>query len=254
MAGRLWWSPSRRSSGDSQEDVNFLSSNPTLESFSGILPLFPLPNVVFFPGTKLPLHIFEPRYRRMLIDAYRGEKMIGMVLLQEGWDREYFGDPPIHKVACMGKLTRVERLPRGRFNIQLFGLCRVLVKEEVSTELPYRVAKVKLLPDDLDELTQVRSGALLQEAFGSLNRLLKSFSNFPGEFITRHPELPAGLLLDVLAHHVPSEPNIKQRFLEESDVLKRARLVIEALETIQDGLREGNATFEFPIFPSPSPN
>lgn len=190
----------------------------------------------------------------MLMDAYRGEKMIGIVLLKEGWDEDYFGTPPIHKIACMGKLTRVERLPSGRFNIQLFGLCRVRIERELETDKPYREAEVKVLPDSLDEIAQVRSQSLLEEAFGSLNRLLRGHSNFPGEFITRHPDLPIGLLLDVLAHHVPSDPAIKQTFLEESDVFRRGRLVIDTLEAIQDGLRAGNGSFEFSLFPSPSQN
>src|SRR3989449_11647622 len=57
-----------------------------------VIPLFPLPNVVFFPRTYLPLHIFESRYRRMVRDAAASHQMIGMVLLKEGWETDYEGD------------------------------------------------------------------------------------------------------------------------------------------------------------------
>src|SRR2546425_12267577 len=56
-----------------------------------VIPLFPLPNVVFFPRTYLPLHIFESRYRRMVRDAASSHQMIGMVLLKEGWETDYEG-------------------------------------------------------------------------------------------------------------------------------------------------------------------
>ena len=61
---------------------------------SDLLPLFPLPNVVLFPNVFLPLHIFEPRYREMVADALESDRMIGMVLLRPGWDRDYEGRPP----------------------------------------------------------------------------------------------------------------------------------------------------------------
>ena len=231
-----------------------LQPDASLPGFSGIVPLFPLPNLVFFPGTALPLHIFEPRYRQMLLDVYRGEKLIGMVLLKEGWDKGYFGDPPIHAVTCLGRLTRVERLPSGRFNVQLFGLKRARIEEEVSSSKPYRLAKVKLLDDTQDEFAQVRSGNLLQEAFGAFNRVLKQFSEFPGEFVTRHGELPIGLLIDVLAHHTPVSPALKQAFLEEVDVFARGKMVIDALDEILHEPDKASSRNNLNLFPKPSLN
>src|SRR6186997_85611 len=96
---------------------------------SDLLPLFPLPNVVLFPNVFLPLHIFEPRYREMVADALASDRMIGMVLLRPGWDREY------------------ERLPDGRYNIVLRGMERFRVVEE-DHALSYRRAVVEPLRDD----------------------------------------------------------------------------------------------------------
>src|SRR5215472_12128973 len=59
------------------------------------IPVFPLPNVVLFPKTYLPLHIFEPRYRQMVDDTVMGGQCIGMALLKEGWESDYYGNPPV---------------------------------------------------------------------------------------------------------------------------------------------------------------
>ena len=61
---------------------------------SDLLPIFPLPGVVLFPGVFLPLHIFEPRYREMVADALSTDRMIGMALLRDGWQHDYEGRPP----------------------------------------------------------------------------------------------------------------------------------------------------------------
>src|SRR5918998_3396267 len=98
------------------------------------LPIFPLPNVVLFPNVFLPLHIFEPRYRQMVTDTLAGERMIGMVLLQPGYESDYEGTPAVYDIGCAGLITHVERLNDGRFNIVLRGLerFRILGEEEPS--------------------------------------------------------------------------------------------------------------------------
>jgi hypothetical protein len=111
------------------------------------IPIFPLPNVVFFPKVFLPLHIFEDRYKRMVLDALRGNQKIGLILLQQGWERDYFGVPPVHHIGCVGKIEAHEKLPQGRFNILLRGLSRFEIVEFVQEE-PYRIARVRMLDDD----------------------------------------------------------------------------------------------------------
>jgi hypothetical protein len=111
------------------------------------IPIFPLPNVVFFPKVFLPLHIFEERYKSMVIDALRGGQKIGLILLQEGWERDYFGAPPVHHVGCVGKIEAHEKLPQGRLNILLRGLSRFEIVNFVQVD-PYRIARVRLLDDD----------------------------------------------------------------------------------------------------------
>src|SRR5437763_13593816 len=113
---------------------------------SELLPLFPLPNVVLFPNVFLPLHIFEPRYREMVADAVDADRMIGMVLLRPGWDRDYEGRPPIYPIGCSGVITHVERLPDGRYNMVLRGVARFRVLAD-DHERSYRRGILGPLPD-----------------------------------------------------------------------------------------------------------
>src|SRR5512144_2094739 len=78
------------------------------------IPVFPLPNVVFFPKTYLPLHIFEPRYRRMVADVTMGGQCIAMALLKEGWEPDYYGNPAVYPALCIGRIVSVQPLPDGR--------------------------------------------------------------------------------------------------------------------------------------------
>src|SRR5467141_1471164 len=113
---------------------------------SDLLPLFPLPNVVLFPNVFLPLHIFEPRYREMVADAVASDRMIGMVLLRPGWERDYEGRPPVYPIGCAGVITHAERLPDGRFNIVLRGMEKFRIDSEETGQL-YRVANVVPVPE-----------------------------------------------------------------------------------------------------------
>jgi hypothetical protein len=111
------------------------------------IPIFPLPNIVFFPKILLPLHIFEPRYRKLVTDTLHGEHHIGMVLLREGWENDYYGTPPIFSVGCLGKMEAHERIEQGRYNILLRGVNRFEIVDFVRQQ-PYRVARARLLTDE----------------------------------------------------------------------------------------------------------
>jgi Lon protease-like protein len=106
------------------------------------IPLFPLPDLVFFPKTYLPLHIFEPRYRQMVLDAKSADRMIGMVLLKEGWEKDYERNPAIYRVGCAGQMIKVEQMEDGRYNILLHGLKKFIVREEFF-DRSYRRAAVE---------------------------------------------------------------------------------------------------------------
>ena len=81
------------------------------------IPLFPLPEVSLFPGVQRPFLIFEPRYREMIADALKGDKIIGMVRLRPGFEKDYEGRPPIYTTGCAGRIEKYEQLPDGRYVI-----------------------------------------------------------------------------------------------------------------------------------------
>jgi len=105
------------------------------------IPLFPLPEVVLLPGTLLPLHIFEPRYRAMVADALSGDRTIGMAMIKPGWETGG-PTPEIHPVGGAGRIVEAEELSDGRYNIVLEGEFRYRVVAE-SPPSPYRVAEVE---------------------------------------------------------------------------------------------------------------
>jgi Lon protease-like protein len=108
--------------------------------------LFPLPNVVLLPATTLPFHIFEPRYRRLVEDAWETNGLIGMIRFAPGWQVDYEGTPPLLATGCAGRLTDLTPLSDGRYNIELTGLARFDVVEEVPTA-PYRTVRVTWRPE-----------------------------------------------------------------------------------------------------------
>src|SRR5262245_29834097 len=124
-----------------------MSRVPELTGFDGVARLFPLPNLVLFPGVTQGLHIFEPRYRQMTADALASDRLLAIVLLQPGFEADYEGRPPIYKVACLGKITESNHLDNGRYNLQLQGLTRVRIQNEIAEGILYRRANVTLLPD-----------------------------------------------------------------------------------------------------------
>ena len=105
------------------------------------IPIFPLPGVVLLPGTMMPLHIFEPRYRAMVADALAGERTIGMAMIKPGWESAG-PTPDIHPIGGAGRIVEAEELPDGRYNIVLQGEFRYRVVSE-SPPAPYRVAEVE---------------------------------------------------------------------------------------------------------------
>jgi Lon protease-like protein len=142
------------------------------------LPLFPLSNVVLFPGVQTPLHIFEPRYRQMTQEALAAEQQIGMVAVPPEHGPEMAGDPGLYPVGCAGLIAQSQRLPDGRYNLLLAGTrrFRILGEEPRAGSRLYRVARVELLDDPfpIDEQPRV---ARLRERIVALVRSLVEHSD-----------------------------------------------------------------------------
>lgn len=189
------------------------------------IPVFPLPNVVLFPNVFLPLHIFEPRYRAMVSDALAGDRIIGMTLLQPGYQGDYEGRPAIYPVGCAGVITHAEPLEDGRFNIVLRGLEKFRVLHEEPGRA-YRVASVMPLPEPLAEADR----PTLQRERLRLEALLASVIERAGNGPRFPPAVPDDDLVNALSQYLEFEPVERQALLERDGVLSRCRALIELLE------------------------
>jgi uncharacterized protein len=189
------------------------------------IPLFPLPNVVLFPNVFLPLHIFEPRYREMIGDALKGDRIIGMVLLRPGWEADYEGRPPIYPIGCAGLITNAERLADGRYNIVLQGLEKFRVIDE-DAERPYRVAQV----EGITESNGSDDPPSMRAARRRLETLLVPQPTGRGADPKLPPTMPDEDLVNALAQYLELEPVEKQALLERDGLLARCRSLVELLE------------------------
>jgi Lon protease-like protein len=193
---------------------------------SDLLPLFPLPNVVLFPNVFLPLHIFEPRYREMVSDAVNSDRMIGMVLLRPGWEREYEGRPAVYTVGCSGVLTHVERMADGRYNLVLRGLERFRIVEE-DHDRSYRRAAIEPLPEQ--RLSADDRAAIRNQRSKLESMLSPAVERTGGDYRT-----PSAMsdedLVNALAQYLDLEALEKQALLEQPSLRTRAAALVELLE------------------------
>lgn len=204
-----------------------------LASFSGRAPIFPLPGVAFFPHVLLPLHIFEPRYRRMTADALAGERYIAIAQLKPGWEKRPEDDPPIYEHVCLGRITAEERLSDGRYYLILQGAARARVVMEEPVNLPYRVARLEILPDRLSASPIVdrdNRRREVMEAFrdlyprAELDKLLHEAVDAP---------VSLGLVCDIVASALKLSPEQSQEILAEEDVDLRSDLVLARLRELR---------------------
>lgn len=195
------------------------------------LPIFPLPDLTFFPRTLLPLHVFEARYRAMVTDCLSRDRRLAVVGLKPGYEASYEGKPPVHAITGVGRIVQWERLPTGRYNMLLRGECRARIDRELPTDTLYRMVAATPLEDTGADgpavaaltarvkarcgqiLTAVgRSGAELQESLGAL-------------------EDPAELCDQVASALVPAAA-VRQRLLEELHVERRLEALAVALDDL----------------------
>jgi Lon protease-like protein len=207
-----------------------MTPSPEQPDLSSV-PLFPLPNVVLFPRAVLPLHIFEERYKAMTADALAGRRLVAMALLKSGWEKDYYHRPEIEPVVCVGTILSHERLPDGKYNFLLQGTTRARVAREASDaeDRPYRVAR-------LEPIVEIHGLEIdLQDEREHLARLFgaTALGGTPmGRQFRRLLDGTArtGDVADLVAFNYVDSVELKQSLLEEADVRRRVRRVIEALE------------------------
>lgn len=198
------------------------------------LPIFPLPNVLLFPNMVLPLHIFEERYKRMISDCLQGDRLLGLFLLQQGWEQEGKVPTP-YEVGGMGRITRAVKYPNGSMDILLSGVARVHVLRYFQQK-PYLVAEVELWPDEPDDSEGLE--ALTRRMVGLFERFVTAKAGEGHELLTGLKLLASPIdLLHVVVTNMPLDVHQKQEILNLRPVDERITMMITFLHRELSGLK-----------------
>jgi uncharacterized protein len=193
-----------------------------------VIPVFPLPGALLLPRGQMPLNIFEPRYLAMVDDALRtGHRLIGMIQP----DAAHPGPekPTLFRVGCVGRITQIAETGDGRYLIQLTGIARFRIDEELAVMTPYRQCRVVYAPFADDLVARKGEEAVDRE------RLLRSLSEFlrandlkaDWEGIENAPN---EALVNALAMMSPYGTAEKQALLEAPDLKTRAEILVAMTE------------------------
>lgn len=207
------------------------------------IAVFPLPNVVLFPGAVQPLHIFEPRYKAMVADVISEEGLIAMALLEPGYEANYYGNPSFHSVVCIGNIVAHEKVEQGKYNILLRGLARAIAIESVC-DAPYRTFQFRPLEETPCGDREVELHTQLEEMLHQ-----PGFKQMPGnDDLTQllSGEMEFGQLVDTLAFSLVADVEAKQALLEELDVKLRCAMVLEQLDVLNQQLQAHHRRSQWP--------
>jgi Lon protease-like protein len=195
-----------------------------------VTPLFPLPDVVFFPKTLLPLHVYEPRYRELASEALAGSQTICTALLKPGWESDYYGSPEVYPVGCVGKIIQHQKLSDGRYNITLSGVTKVRIESSVRLT-PYRLVRVTPVLDD----SAWANGTNAVEEAAELLRLFQQVHEGQGSGLVLdqlfHQTMEPESVLNTVALHLNAEAELKEQLLEMESLDLRYQAVLQILRT-----------------------
>ena len=200
-----------------------------MKNLPKILPIFPLSDFIIFPKTTVPLNIFEPRYIDMINDSMKSNKLIGMVQ-----PKKIINDltPPIlHNIGCLGKISSFKETEDGRFLIELKGLIRFKIINEIKSAKKYRECEVNFenFNHDLDEKKEELKFSDLEIIFKDLKSLFEKRG-----FIINWKELEKQSLdetINALAMASPFSLEEKQVLLEAENLNVRKNKIAEILST-----------------------
>ncbi len=190
------------------------------------LAVLPLAGAVLFPGMQLPLHIFEPRYRAMVSASLAGDRRIGMVQPRSLISSLDESDASaLFDMGCVGRITDVEALDDGRYNILLEGLARFRVLRELDVSTPFRQIEAEIEgPRDDEYLASVERAALEQEA--------RRFADRQGYMVDWNAvsHLEDTALVNGIAQVAPFDAAAKQAMLEATGINARAELIMQLMQ------------------------
>jgi len=194
-----------------------------------IIPLFPLSNFIIFPKTTVPLNIFEPRYIDMINDAMKSDKLIGIIQPKNSMSNQNLDQ--LHNIGCLGKITKFEETDDGRYIIDLKGLIRFKLIQEVKLNTKYIKYEVDFrdFDQDLEEEKEQIKFSDLELIFKDLKSLFEKRG-----FIINWKELEKQSLdeiINALAMASPFSLEEKQVLLEAENLNRRKDKIAEILRT-----------------------
>jgi hypothetical protein len=195
-----------------------------------VIPVFPLPGALLLPRGQMPLNIFEPRYLAMIDDALRaGHRLIGMIQPDAGHPAADQNKPPLFDIGCVGRITQFAESGDGRYLIQLTGVARFRIEEELVVDMPYRQCQVTYQPF-ADDFTARKGEEAVDRA--SLLQALSSFlkaNNLKADW-EGIENAPNEALVNALAMMSPYGAAEKQARLEAPDLKSRAEILVAVTE------------------------
>jgi len=199
---------------------------PTLDDLPTRLPIFPLTGVLLLPRARLPLHVFEPRYLRMVTDALGAGRMIGIIQPVE----ERAPGSTVYDTGCAGRVVEFRETDDGRFLITLSGVCRFEIARETTDGTPYRTVE----PDWSAYVGDLASESEVDFDRARLVRGLRRYFKLTGISVDWGDieASPCERLINALAMICPLGPGEKQALLEAPDLAHRAGLLIAMIEMI----------------------
>ena len=194
-----------------------------------IIPVFPISNFIIFPKTTVPLNIFEPRYIDMINDCMKSNKFVGMIQPKKINDEH--APPILHKIGCLGKITSFRETEDGRYLIELKGVIRFNIVQEIQSNKKYREYEVDFnnFSEDLDEKKEQIKFSDLELIFKDLKTLFEKRG-----FIINWKELEKQSLdetINALAMASPFSLEENQVLLEAKNLSIRKNKIAEILNT-----------------------
>jgi Lon protease-like protein len=180
---------------------------------------------VLFPSQLLALHVFEPRYRRLIRDVISQHLPLAVPRLKPGFDATYYGAPPVFEMFGVGEIREYSELPDGCYNIVVRGLGRVRLLEELRSQ-PYRVARVEAPPQPASD--GVVADTLRTELVKQLRRMAAHLPS-PAQSLEARLSPDLGASADIVAGALIEDPDLRQQLLEELDPRRRCSWLIAHL-------------------------
>lgn len=190
--------------------------------------VFPLPDFVVFPGTPVPIHFFEPRYRALIEDVVAGDGLIVTVRLAHGWKGDYEGTPPLEPYGTLTRVVAQRSRSNGSTDAVLLGLGRVAIGDAVLTDRGYRRARVTMLEERMEVPRDTHTSLV-----ACANRLIALLrSRHPDLKLDLDAETPPNRVVDTLADRFVCDPDERSALLAMTDASERAELVLSTLATL----------------------